>query len=1021
MKANKNQSFFFHATCIVFLLGLSGCGSDSDDNSSHSSYSRIDPEVVSFAAQSVSFATDLQPLYQVDLSDAIFASDSGRVQVIGIDNLSGREACEPVAITESGFSVQAGQYGACDYRYYIGRPDTEAKSSQIKSATAAGSTLLSNDYGVARIAITPASISSVELPPVTYHTTIKTTTEAIDVRAALAAIGHPIDSDFKLSFSGCPFNTDTSWCNTTINNNVVVNVSDDTLTYTPPSDFQGIERLLFSYQDTPGNVKLGVLDIAVAHNVSLGIEINADSPDNHIIWQNTIWDSNIGNESHTIDISSYVSSLSSAVSGSADCSDYHLVYIDVFNALVDVGTYSGDYNNKLFDFTPSAVGTYYVSFAVSDHCGTYEMGLIEITVGEPSTPDWQDIELSWMQLFTAPKTKEELDAATIHYSGSLTDTNYKPDAANVAAFNASDAADYCDSLDGRVPSATELTALYTGKPQEVKSWPTLHNYLVTDGSDYYQFSLDSGSVTSTTVSALHQVSCIKEGTYTVKPVGTRCAAPGDTIDYTITLANHSQPLNEWVEVALSSEPIAPAVNTTANLISNSGSSDNYFTNNGQFPFSIANSAPDEEVVDITATYGKESAVLNEKAYFGFSNISATIHAFASVEPSGKVVVWGHTNAGGSLSVPEDVSSQLGPGSGVKEIYAAGYAFAALKENGSVVTWGESRFGGDSSAVSSQLASEVEEIFSNREGFAALKKDGTVVVWGHADGSGSIPAGVSSQLNSGSKVERIYSTGYAFAALKEDGTVITWGDANKGGSLAVPVDVTSELGSGSTVKEIYGTDTAFAALKADGTVVTWGGADNGGSIPLDIRSELGSGSDIQKIYATNGAFAALKGNGKVVAWGNSASGGSLNVPADVSSELGVGSDIKEIYASGAAFAALKGNGKVVLWGNDTRGASPMVPVDVSSKLGPGSNIKKIYPAESAFAALKLDGEVVTWGHHDWGGSLTMPKDVSSQLGPNSGVIDIVGYIRGGLSFSALKEDGSVVSWGYYSSEGVEFCE
>ena len=53
----------------------------------------------------------------------------------------------------------------------------------------------------------------------------------------------------------------------------------------------------------------------------------------------------------------------------------------------------------------------------------------------------------------------------------------------------------------------------------------------------------------------------------------------------------------------------------------------------------------------------------------------------------------------------------------------------LKKDGSVITQGDPEYGGDSSAVASQLSSEVVKVFSTLHSFCALKRNGSVVTWG----------------------------------------------------------------------------------------------------------------------------------------------------------------------------------------------------------------------------------------------------------------------------------------------------
>ncbi len=119
--------------------------------------------------------------------------------------------------------------------------------------------------------------------------------------------------------------------------------------------------------------------------------------------------------------------------------------------------------------------------------------------------------------------------------------------------------------------------------------------------------------------------------------------------------------------------------------------------------------------------------------------------------------------------------------------------AALKSDGAVATWGNADYGGDSSAVASELTSDVQhatavasELTSDVQhvtagggsAMAALKSDGAVATWGNADCGGDSSA-VASELTS--DVQHATAGGAAMAALKSDGAVVTWGDADAGAS------------------------------------------------------------------------------------------------------------------------------------------------------------------------------------------------------------------------------------------------
>ncbi|MEC4737121.1 MULTISPECIES: RCC1 domain-containing protein [unclassified Shewanella] len=189
---------------------------------------------------------------------------------------------------------------------------------------------------------------------------------------------------------------------------------------------------------------------------------------------------------------------------------------------------------------------------------------------------------------------------------------------------------------------------------------------------------------------------------------------------------------------------------------------------------------------------------------GVEKIYSTRTAFAAVKKGGSVVTWGSERQGGN-------SAGVNFSGGVEAIYSNQQTFAAIKKDGNVVTWGNSEFGGNSGWV--DFSGGVKEIFSNRTAFAALKNDGSVVTWGHAAGGGSSSA-VASQL--ASDVVDVFSKPGVFAAFKSDGSLIFWGIDNWGADTST---VSEQISSG--VSSLYGTELSVIALKECGTVVTWG--------------------------------------------------------------------------------------------------------------------------------------------------------------------------------------------------------
>ena len=178
--------------------------------------------------------------------------------------------------------------------------------------------------------------------------------------------------------------------------------------------------------------------------------------------------------------------------------------------------------------------------------------------------------------------------------------------------------------------------------------------------------------------------------------------------------------------------------------------------------------------------------------------------------------------------------------------------------------GTRRVWGDSSAVGSQLGSNVSEVVGNDYSFAALKDDGSVVTWGDNESGGDSSA-VADALSSG--VINIYSNEGAFAAVKDDGSVVTWGDTTYGGDSSA---VSAELANG--VNEIIATQSSFAALKDNGSVVTWHGWRGNTSQPQinSRRSHL----NIQ-----HGMLLQHQKDGSVVTWGDARYGGDSSAVSE----------------------------------------------------------------------------------------------------------------------------------------------
>ena len=52
-----------------------------------------------------------------------------------------------------------------------------------------------------------------------------------------------------------------------------MDVANQTLTYTPESEFAGIDRILFSFTDAEQNPRLGQVDIAISAEANQGLTV----------------------------------------------------------------------------------------------------------------------------------------------------------------------------------------------------------------------------------------------------------------------------------------------------------------------------------------------------------------------------------------------------------------------------------------------------------------------------------------------------------------------------------------------------------------------------------------------------------------------------------------------------------------------------------------------------------------------------------------------------------------------------
>jgi hypothetical protein len=168
---------------------------------------------------------------------------------------------------------------------------------------------------------------------------------------------------------------------------------------------------------------------------------------------------------------------------------------------------------------------------------------------------------------------------------------------------------------------------------------------------------------------------------------------------------------------------------------------------------------------------------------------------------------------------------------INMIYSTKFAFAAVDFTGEVWVWGVPDSGGSPTYGGSGNLTKISAlypeftpintIYSNSYSFAAVDFNGEVWIWGSSYTGGSIidpilpGAGDYTKLPGISGITQIYSTTVAFAAVNGVGEVWVWGEPSSGGSSTYnPANPVYGLYNTklTSIDTIYSTWSAFAALE-----------------------------------------------------------------------------------------------------------------------------------------------------------------------------------------------------------------
>ncbi|MCC4784512.1 hypothetical protein BCU33_013115 [Vibrio lentus] len=497
MKLTKNtvKRVVSLASVIMVTLTLVGCGGEGEGSAGSSAGSTA-PNIQSatLSAENATYSTGYTELFEVDLSSKVFSSTGGGFTLSEIEVLSNDHSCQVESMTETGFRIQASDTKVCDYRYHV-TPKTSASMSRLAETPAEMSdNSEGSSFAVTRIAVS-SDPSSTELTPISASTLIN---EGLNVslKAELEKVGFMLGDEFVLTELTLPFGYSSS---------VQINDLDDqVLEYTPEQGFTGIDRVLYTLEDSMnGLVLMGVLDIAVGYEANQGFTI-----DENIVYPEVV-DVFIETE---IDISDFVSS--------DDGDDYQVVYVETFNAEA-ASKDPLDTSNKIIVFQASQPGFHYISFGVSDHKGVYDMGLIRVQVTDPNqSSKWDDV-YHLADMFSGPPTALDAAGQGTPYDIKLSDGAYSP-VIDMAGFRYQSAVAYCDTIGGALPSVAKLTQMTAAIDLQLfHNWPVQAQYLAFDEVADLPMIIDlTDGVTSTTTvdpTAAYYVTCIQQGFIEVLP------------------------------------------------------------------------------------------------------------------------------------------------------------------------------------------------------------------------------------------------------------------------------------------------------------------------------------------------------------------------------------------------------------------------------------------------------------------------------------------------------------------------
>ncbi|MEF1327460.1 Ig-like domain-containing protein [Vibrio sp. M260121] len=496
-KVNSLKKWVRTLLPLGLLPILVACGGESDSGNSSEIWpeNQVDQYVSVHAEDfySVVQSTDSEEI-RVNVVDKVARSGGERISLAEVEVLSSDPSCQLVDSDNESFQIISDHAMVCDYQYTVG---LDGYSS--------GYQMIGKRSGVSRVVVAN-NAQQAELVPFGVAGYQGETLE-INIENELTKVGD------NTSLSGFSLTNDVILMPTGSSSTVSLDKTNNKISYTPAATFKGNERILYTLENSNGNVLVGSAVVTVSERSSVGIDI----PD-----KIEILDTVEVGKMATIDISPYVIDKQDG--------NFQLIQVVAFDSAVALSDAS-DTKNKTFTFKVEHAGQYYVNAIVTDHHGGFDVALMKVVAINPSqTGLWEDYFYN-KQIYSAPLTKSEADSGGIRNEGTYFDSAHSAKPA-VAVFRQENATQYCGTL-GRLPTKSELQAVWASDKANSKSWPLSRGYIALDASTYSVVSLSSGQEL-TDDGQSYYVTCVSNGALSISAIDGTVVA--DDIDKAIVEA-----------------------------------------------------------------------------------------------------------------------------------------------------------------------------------------------------------------------------------------------------------------------------------------------------------------------------------------------------------------------------------------------------------------------------------------------------------------------------------------------------